>query len=288
MTYKEKFVAVVRHNGRILRERSGAITLPFGAEYSILLKNLNSRRAVVKVSIDGKNVMGGQSLIVQPNSKVELREFVSGKRGTNHFKFIQKTKRIADYRGDRLDDGLVRVEFRFEKEKPEIIRTIMYDPLPWPPRTKVCPLCHRWPCECWNGGRRYYFSNDMSTSNGGGGSSAGVSCNYFASISSGLEAPVTGLTKSTKPKSKRLSTRPLPDEGITVKGSPSGRKFDYGYVGELERESSVIVIRLRGTNKNGTVIRKPVTVRTKLRCTTCGRKSKSSAKYCRNCGTYLE
>lgn len=288
MTYNEKFVAVVRHNGRILRERNSTVTLPFGAEYSILLKNLNSRRAVVKVSIDGKNVMAGQSLIVQPNSKVELKEFVKGLKGTNHFKFIRKTKRISDYRGDRIDDGLVRVEVRFEKEKPEIIRsTIVYDPLPWPPRTRVCSLCHRWPCECWNGNRWYYGGTTL-TSNGGGGSSAGVSCNYVASNSSGLDAPVTGLTKSKSYKTKRLSTRPLPDEGITVKGSPSGRKFNHGHVGELEHKSSVIVIKLRGAKKNGTAIRKPVTVRTKLRCVTCGRKSKSSAKYCRNCGTYLE
>jgi hypothetical protein len=287
MTYKKNFVGVIKHRGRILRERNGAVTLPFGAEYSVLLKNLDSRKAVVNVSIDGKDVMAGQSLIIQPNSRVELREFVKGLKGTNHFKFIKKTQRIANYRGDREDDGLVRIEFKFEKARPEIVPSVIYSD-PWPSR--VCPWCHKWPCECsWGDGSWRYTSGTTFTSNGGGGSSASnISCNYFASNSSGLDAPVTGLTKSKRTKNKRLSTRPLPDEGITVKGSPSGRKFNYGYVGELERESSVIIIKLRGTKKNGTAIRKPVTVRTKLRCTTCGRKSKSSAKYCKYCGTYLD
>jgi len=35
-------------------------------------------------------------------------------------------------------------------------------------------------------------------------------------------------------------------------------------------------------------IEKAITVRTRFRCPTCGRRSKSSAKWCSNCGTNLE
>ncbi len=45
MMYKQNFVVVVKCNGKILREQdSDVVYLPFGAEYSILLKNKDSRR----------------------------------------------------------------------------------------------------------------------------------------------------------------------------------------------------------------------------------------------------
>jgi len=59
MVYSKKFVAVIKCNGKILRETSkdNDVILPFGAEYSILLKNLDHRRAVAEVSIDGVDVL---------------------------------------------------------------------------------------------------------------------------------------------------------------------------------------------------------------------------------------
>jgi hypothetical protein len=59
MMYSNRFVCSVKVNGKILREQSGTVTLPFGCEYEILLKNLNSRRAMVSVSVDGKDATDG-------------------------------------------------------------------------------------------------------------------------------------------------------------------------------------------------------------------------------------
>jgi len=81
---------------------------------------------------------------------------------------------------------------------------------------------------------------------------------------------------------------PLPDEGITVKGSEMYEQYSYGSIGELE-DSSVVVISLKGMqHSSGVVVSEPVTVKTKLECSSCGLKSKSSYKYCPNCGTFLE
>ena len=41
MTYQEKLVAVVKCRGKILREHGEFVTIPFGEEYTILLKNLD-------------------------------------------------------------------------------------------------------------------------------------------------------------------------------------------------------------------------------------------------------
>lgn len=120
MTYKEMFVAEVKVNGKILRVKDDAVYIPFGSEYSIFLKNLNSRRSSVKVSIDGESVLDNSTLILDANTSVELEGFIRGTIAKNRFKFIQKTKRIQEYRGDKIDDGLIRVEFAFEKYIPKV------------------------------------------------------------------------------------------------------------------------------------------------------------------------
>ena len=50
MMYSNRFIASIRVNGKILRENQGTVSLPFGAEYEILLKNMNSRRAMARVT----------------------------------------------------------------------------------------------------------------------------------------------------------------------------------------------------------------------------------------------
>ena len=126
MTYADKFVAEVKQGGKILRVKDGAVFLPFGSEYSILLKNLNSKRASVKVSIDGEDVLDNHSLVLDVNASTELQGFLRGNVARNRFRFINKTKEISEHRGDRADDGLIRIEFAFEKpkEQPWITNTI--------------------------------------------------------------------------------------------------------------------------------------------------------------------
>jgi len=114
MTYNNKFVAVVKCNGKILVEKNGIVHIPFGSEYTILLKNLNSVKAVVDITIDGQDILDSNRLIVHPNSSNELKGFMKDNRVTNKFKFIQKTEEISDFRGDNIDDGIIRIEITFE------------------------------------------------------------------------------------------------------------------------------------------------------------------------------
>lgn len=120
MVYKENFVVAIKSNGKILREFGDTVYLPFGSEYSVLLKNLNSVSAVADIDIDGTNA--GRGIIIRSNSSSELKGFLEGCTVKNKFKFIQKTDEISDYRGDRVDDGIVRVEYKFEKK---------YEPVTW-------------------------------------------------------------------------------------------------------------------------------------------------------------
>lgn len=80
---------------------------------------------------------------------------------------------------------------------------------------------------------------------------------------------------------------PIDDMGITVKGSEINQDFSYVSMGPTE-QAEVIIIHLKGTNSDGGHVQKPVTVKTKLTCSTCGRQSSSLYRYCPNCGTFLE
>jgi hypothetical protein len=276
MTYKDHFVVEVKSNGKILRVKDDAVVLPFGSEYTLLLKNLHSRRASVNISIDGDDVLDNHSLILDANSSTELEGFLRGNVARNRFKFINKTKQISEHRGDKADDGLIRVEFAFEKPqpKPMIEKTIKEVHHHYNPPIKFS----------------YYGTNaDWSWTEHK--SSAGVhdgetvmysNCNNSVASRS-IDSNVTFDSLGVQ----NISEVPNADEGITVKGSEVNQQFNYSSIGQLE-EPNVIVIALKGLTQTGKPVQQTVTIKDKLECKTCGTKSKSSFKFCPNCGTFLE
>jgi len=263
MVYNNKFVAVVKCNGKILRENDCIVNLPFGSEYSLLLKNMESRKSKVTIHIDGKNI--GNSFIINPNSEIEIERFVNDLNKGHKLKFIEKTKDISNYRGDKIDDGFIRIEFQYEKQ-PDITinKTVIeehrhintYQPIyirtePYPPYTHY-PQYPYITCE-----NSVNYSSEPLTGNAIGNSNM----SFYSSVNT---------------------------DGITVKGSESKQQFRYGHINELEESSHTIILRLRGidpsTNK---IVEKIITTKTKLICETCGKKSKSHMKFCSKCGTAL-
>ena len=224
--YNKNFVAVIKSNGKILREdANGIVRLPFGSNYSILLKNLNTVDVVVDVEVDGENVLQGTNLVISPNSDFELLGKLRDLNKSNKFKFIHKTKQISKYRGDRVDDGIVKITYSFVKP-PEVDMRLYY---PYP---------------------TYSTYDDYRGTE--------VTC------------CVNGMS-----------------DGITVKGEEFDCSFKTISMGDLEVETYLIVFKLIGKTKNKKKIKKHLYVSTVLTCETCGKKSKSSKKYCSNCGTYL-
>lgn len=288
--YKENFVVAIKtKNGKILRELDESVTLPFGEEYSIILKNLNSRKAVVNISIDGQDVLDNDQLLIKPNSETELKGFLTGNIVKNRFKFIKKTKEISDYRGDRVDDSLIRVEYRFEKkcvtERVDIEyhnHEIPYHPHDISYYDHSRKLLRRAP----HIGTR--IVDRSGTDNSNSRDYSNISCYNFSSDLAPT-ASKTNLGKVTCTSSSDLGICdiPKPEEGITVKGSKTTQHFTEAYVGELEESSSVIVLKLKGYTTKQEYVVVPITVKTKLTCETCGKKSKSSAKFCARCGTSL-
>ena len=268
MTYKDHFDIAVKCKGKILRVQDDFVRLPFGSEYSLYLKNLNSRRCAVKISIDGEDALDYKSLILDANSSTELEGFLNGSTARNRFKFIQKTKQIQEHRGDKIDDGMIRIEFAYEKVIEGIVEShhhYHYDsPFHWNYNNHFDG----------NSTIKYdsFYSNTMGETSRG--VHDGAKC---ASFESNVTMDSLGVVDVSKP---------LVDEGITVKGSECNQQFNYSSIGELDAPE-VIIIRLKGISGNTTVTR-PVTVSSKLTCSSCGKKSKSSSKFCPECGTFLK
>jgi hypothetical protein len=56
----------------------------------------------------------------------------------------------------------------------------------------------------------------------------------------------------------------------------------------MDPEKHSIVLKLLGETPDNKPVLKPVTVKAKPKCTTCGRQNKAHAKFCVECGTALE
>jgi hypothetical protein len=243
MVYNNKLVTVIKANGKVLREKGETVYIPFGSEYSILLKNLNTVRALATVMVDGAVVTKGYQLIIEPGETFELEGFLKGKKVSHKFKFIEKTKRIQKFRGNKICDGLVQITYQFEK-----IAVV---------QPKVYPT-------------NYNYRYDNTTV-------------YSAGTPGDMLRTKGGTAVYSENK---VASHNLNDAGITVKGSESNQFFDTGSVGALDPTTYNIVLQLKGKLKKKK-LKKMITTKTKISCVTCGKKNKSSNKFCGECGTAL-
>lgn len=265
--YESKMAAAIKVKGKVLREFKDTVYVPFGSEYSILLKNLNTTRAVVNVYIDGDDMVPG-GIVLNAGQEVDLERSV--KNGNlnegNRFKFIERSGAVEQHRGVKLEDGLVRVEFQFEKPAP------VYNS-PWISASGGLnyPAGVRSPTYNVNGVMR---SVDFS---------AGEAMKASATSATNVTLQSMNITASASAH-EGMATMDWNDVGITVPGSKSEQKFSTTYVGALESTKHSMVFKILG----GEAVKEAVTVKHKPKCVTCGKHNKATAKFCVECGTALE
>ena len=277
--YNQKLVASVKANGKVLREFKDTVYINFGSEYSILLKNLNTVRAVVNVFIDGENAVPG-GLVIDPGRTVDLERWI--KNGNlsegNKFKFIERTASIEEGpRGIKLEDGLVRIEYQFEIPRPII---------------NVAPAWNTtWNNNIYGGvsgalGPTYNVNGVMRSADFSKGETVRAQATTAIHIycaQNNISASVGEIHDGSATMDSYVS-----DVGITVPGSKSEQKFQTAYVGALESTVHNIVLKLVGDLGHNKPVQKPVTVSHKPKCVTCGKQNKANAKFCSECGTALE
>lgn len=265
--YANRMAVAIKTNGRVLREHKDTVYIKFGSEYSVYMKNLNTVRAMVNVYIDGTNITP-RGLVIGAGEEVDLqRSIANGNLNEgNSLKFIERTENVEKHRGVGIEDGLVRIEYQFEREY-------------------VAPTYWAKPWDHWDTSNQWtdngYYGHLPRTKGilrgaGGGGRTSSVG---GSSLSSNLN-----VASASVPLSQSYSN----DAGVTVPGSISEQKFVSVSSFPVESEQHVMVIKLLGQTEDNRPIAKPVTVKHKPRCITCGRQNRAHSRFCVECGTSLE
>ena len=292
--YSNKLVACVKANGKVLREKGDEVYLPFGSEYSIYLKNEHSRKVQIEVSIDGQDVLAGKALLLNAGENMDLKGYVKDIYGKDNraFKFITKTQEISDFRGDKPEDGLIKISYTFEKEKPIQTFRDIGDITFGGYNSRSYTNC---------GGNNDYPNSEPMLDSGYVGninhSTLGNISNDISYSSNTVTNSIddsfsTQTISSTAFRSVDLSAAiataaVVSDEpGITVEGSATGQSFQRGHIGVLEDKSHTMVFQLKGLSEVEQ-IQEPITVKSKKQCPSCGKKYKSSFEYCPQDGTFL-
>lgn len=281
--YQEKLAIAVKINGKVLREFKDTVFLPFGAEYSFFVKNLNSVRCLVNIEIDGEDVADGNSFVVPANGFIDIERFLknNNKEAGQRFKFIERTSRIEEHRGVGVEDGLIRIQYEFER-----------------PADPVYPSTYWVKREYWDGPYPSYpYGSALRSTKFGSTSSSGPAPTGLSDIQCSAARGITGETAASFSASASASvTRdsyaipqnavPLNDAGITVGGSISEQKFVDAAWFPTDGIKHVMVVKLLG-ERGQQAVKTPVCVKTKQRCPTCGHMNKSHARFCGECGTGL-
>jgi hypothetical protein len=284
MMYHNKLVASLKANGKILRENKETVLIPFGSEYSFLIKNLNTTRALIHIFIDGESVVSN-GLVLNAGQEIDLERYVRNGNLTegNRFKFIERTSAIEDHRGVKLEDGLVRIEFQFE------LPPMLSNDLPgWQQQ------------QLWNG-IKYGTITAMGSSQVSatttqmnvGGAMRGVDYSKGEAIKASATSAVNDycFANNIKPQGEvhdGMATMDWNEAGITVPGSHSSQTFSTTIMGRMETEKHSIVLKLLGETPDNRPVTKPVTVDRKPKCQTCGRLNQATADFCIKCGTSLK
>ena len=302
--YSNKLVCSVKVGRKILREKvrdnESTVFIPFGSEYSLMLKNLGGRNAVVYIEIDGKKA-SQNGFYIRAGQTADIERFVESLTEGRRFKFIEKTEEISDFRGDRVDDGIIRVTWQFEKPAPEIKDVIINHR-----HDHYNAYHHGWGCRCpfctgslWYGPITWsntntsmplnnitYTSNIGSSISGGGGTQS--SCFNASVVGSNVDG-VYGARGPSGPQGSEdrgLYKCAADAPGITVEGSKSFQQFGTAHANMLETNVHSMIILLKGFDDSKKYIKDPITTKHKRQCPTCGRKWKNS-EYCGNCSTAL-
>ena len=281
--YSNKLACCVKSNNKVLREFEDQVYLPFNSEYSIFIKNKNSVRASVKIEIDGVDVTEGVSLIVNPNDEIELERFI--KNGNllegNKFKFIQRSENIEKHRGIKAEDGLVRIEFQFEKIYQQYPNPLYQPQIA--PQWKFDPLYYNGWCVAGDNINAINPSKGILR-----GFNVGDNINTSGSLTGTNAVTSTGNASSTSTMLSSIVVNASGNIGITAPGSISDQEFKHVFSFALEPQKHVIILKLLGEHE-GKKVSKMVATRSKTSCVTCGKINKStSAKFCSECGTSLQ
>lgn len=270
--HNQKVAANVRVDGRQLRERGGAVFLPYDSTYEIEVVNKRNEPIEFQLRIDGVRV-SETSYTLGPNARRRVRGHPDTSRQDSAFRFIRRTEAITRHRGAGEHDGELTIEFRSlaesenERRLADFIREVRRTgapkpgvnptptPSPWQPFGPQFIVGDPPPGE-WSVMNQPRFAS--AHAGDAGEEVSGTAQN--AGEGAGLTVPGKDVPPDLRPGGKRR-----PAQGLWV---------NMGVV-------------LRGHWEDGSEVLEPLLVREKAGCPTCGHRQGSQARFCSQCGTNL-
>lgn len=275
--FNNNLVMAIKANGKVLREFDGTTYIPFGSEYSILLKNLSNKRCRVSVRIDGADVLDNANLIIEAHSETNLTRFVKGGNleAGNSFKFIEKTAKVEKHRGNKAEDGLVTIHYEFEKEKsyyPDYSTTVY--------RNAVADsnTVQKWSNTSMgfmDDGADQFRSEMPRVMAASEERGSLCSANVLRAASVHTKGFAQGIPQNTA--------------GVTAPGSVNTQKFQHSNR-HFDHDGNVytMTMQLKGGTPDGNLVKKEITVKKLTRCEFCGTNVKQTAKFCHECGAGVQ
>jgi len=236
---------------KLLLKNNSQVKLPFGCEYSIYLKNLENKKVSIGIKIDGQDILNGSKILLNPKEEMTLERFVEELSEGRKLRFIEKTKEISDFRGNKAEDGLIIISYQYEKDRV-------------------------------NKGFGFIGDYEFPTY----GASRGLQSNSLNSCANSVKASYSANSVAAS-----LDANCLNDKGITVEGTESKQSFNRGYIGDLEYKEHFEVIELFGYVSECGISPNEETYFTKSKfCPSCGTfyEASDEADYCCKDGTYLK
>ncbi len=279
MVYSNHFVLCILVNGKPQSERKdGIIPIPLGSEYSLRLRNKNSRRSLVKFSIDGEDV-SGPGYIIPAHSAIDIHRHFDKDRC---FKFvsIDSPEAIDHGKNDNSDGskGVIQARFYLEKAHytppckwpteehhhhhhyyPPSSPVILPHPTPWP---------HPYTTWCGNSNPGSLLRTCSNSPEASGSWSNKAASDVWPNLSN----PVGTASNMSF------------NEGCTIEGGSTGQTFREEW---FDSESDFVTIRLvlKGIDNACPVV---VSSSSEEYCTRCGaRRARKADRFCGACGNKL-
>ena len=121
--YNNDCVIAILHKGKVLRETSGQVHLPFGSEYKIRAKNTGWGRVKVKISVDGTYIHPeDQSFVINSGDHMDLERMITDGNwdAGSKLKFVSLSDgQVQD--PTNSENGIVKVEFYREKRNLPVV-----------------------------------------------------------------------------------------------------------------------------------------------------------------------
>jgi len=248
MAYRGGFVVNLIRNGKVIEGENGTVAIPFGTEYKLRLRNKNTRDAVAKVIIDGRDATSAGDLIIHAGEDTEIERFIDSIRSGNRFKFIP-VENMSENEKNNHSNGIIEVKFRLKKEVTE--RIIYHEPIVEEhhyyryPKKRIIWHDYSEPYQSYP-----YYPLTYSSSNKITAKCFNPNVSFSDSSNTAYTCSAGNVnycsTDRTTFKDCLINDISDVETGKTVEGGHSSQLFEYSYLGELETKETVIKLKIVG------------------------------------------